>query len=67
MAGAISKLFNVLLRLINKKGLLKRQFRRNSFNVFSLPIPPGRIFWKYNIDTYQINNRNVFTIHPNIK
>jgi acetyl esterase/lipase len=64
MASAKSKLFNVLLRLINKKGLLKRQFKGGSFDVFSSPIPPRRIFRNYHVDTYQINDHNVFTIHP---
>jgi len=64
MASAQSKIFNILLRLINKKGLLKRQFAKGSFNAFTSPSPPRRIFQACTIDIYQINNHNVFTLQP---
>lgn len=64
MASAQSKIFNILLRLINKKGLLKRQFERTSFNAFTSPVPPAKIFRNCRIDTYLISNRNVFVLRP---
>ena len=62
MASATSKLFYVFLRLINKKGLLKRQFEKGNFNAYASPIPPARIFRNFRIDSYPVNNRNVFTL-----
>lgn len=64
MASAQSKIFNTLLRLINKKGLLKRQFATGRHNAFASLTPPPRIFRACRIDTYQINNRNVFALQP---
>jgi acetyl esterase/lipase len=67
MASAQSKIFNILLRLINKKNLLKRQFANGSFNAFSSPTPPKRIFKTRQVDQYQIDGHNVFTLQPKNK
>ena len=64
MASAQSKIFNILLRLINKKSLLKRQFKKGNFNAFTSPIPPQRIFRDIRVEQYQVNDRNVFTLSP---
>lgn len=64
MASASSILFSVLLRLINKKGMLRRQFRRGRFNAYSSPYPPKRMFRTFHIETSEIDNRRVFTLRP---
>ena len=64
MASAQSKILNIVLRLINKKGLLKRQFAKGRFDDFISPTPPKKILRTCAIDTNQINGHNVFTLIP---
>jgi monoterpene epsilon-lactone hydrolase len=64
MESMQSIVFNTLLRLTHKKGLLKRQFVKGNFNRFASPSPPARLYQSYHVDKYQVNGRNVFTISP---
>ena len=67
MASTQSKLFNTILRLINKKNFLKKQLAVGKFDSFSSPEPPFSVSKTCHIHKFQINDRNVFTLKPKNK
>lgn len=64
MASTISRLVTALLRLINKKAFLNRQFDTGRFNTFSTPYPPPKIFKYCQVEQFVVNDRNVFRLKP---
>lgn len=64
MASTQSKVFNAVLRLINKKDFLRKQLVRGKFDSFSSPEPPSGISKICYIYKSKINGRNVFTLKP---
>lgn len=64
MASTQSKLFNTILRLINKKNFLRKQLAAGKFDSFSSPEPPSSISKTCYVHKFQINDRNVFTLKP---
>lgn len=64
MASAQSKLFNLLLRVINKKQYLRKQLASGKTSVFNCPEPTSRVKKNCHIHRSQINGHNVFTITP---
>lgn len=58
------RLFNILLKLVNKKTHLKNQFKKNNFELFSLPTPPSKVRLSCNVQEYRIQNHNVFVLKP---
>jgi epsilon-lactone hydrolase len=64
MASVQSKIFNILLKLIDKKNLLKRNFARGSFNKFTSPSPVGGILRTCKVQTYTVCGRRVYTLKP---
>ena len=67
MASTQSKLFNTVLRLINKKNFLRKQLAKGKFNSYTCPEPPARISQACLVHKFQINGRNVFTLKPKNK
>ncbi|MCU7552641.1 alpha/beta hydrolase [Chitinophagaceae bacterium LB-8] len=67
MASTQSKLLHILLRLINKKNFLKAQFAIGKFDFYTCIEPPQEIAAICNIDKYQLDGHNVFTIKPKDK
>ena len=67
MASTQSKLFNTILRLINKKNFLRKQLVAGKFDSFSSPEPPFSISKTCHVHKFQINGRNVFTLEPKNK
>ena len=67
MASTQSKIFTLLLKLINKKSFLRKQLATNRFNVYSCPEPPSFITQKYHVNKFLLNGRNVFTLSPKNK
>ncbi|MDN3668476.1 alpha/beta hydrolase [Echinicola jeungdonensis] len=59
-----SKLFNLLLKVINKKTLLKKQFRYNKFDLFTSSEPSRQVFASCNVHKYRIHEHKVFTLSP---
>ncbi len=64
MASTQSKLFSLLLRLINKKSFLSKQLASGKFDSYNCPEPPSGILPASYIHKFQINNRNVFKLNP---
>lgn len=64
MASIESKLFYLLLRLINKKKFLDMQFAFGKFDFNNSRLPPKRTEKVCNISTYTVNGRNVFVLSP---
>jgi epsilon-lactone hydrolase len=62
LASIQSKLFDILLKLIQKKRFLKFQFATGRFDIFDCPEPPAKISETCDIHRYQVNGRNVFTL-----
>jgi acetyl esterase/lipase len=67
MASIESKLFHSFLRLINKKSFLKLQFALGKFDFYQCLQPPKEIRKICDVEIYQINNRDVFTLKPKTK
>ena len=67
LASTQSKLFSILLRLINKKDFLRKQLASGKFDSYNCPEPPSGILPASHIHKFQINNRNVFTLNPKNK
>ncbi len=67
MASTQSKLFNTLLKLINKKTFLSKQLAAGKFDSYTCPEPPSKISQTCLVDKFQINGRNVFTLKPKNK
>jgi hypothetical protein len=59
-----SKLFHSFLRLINKKSFLKLQFALGKFDFYQCLHPPKEVLKICDVEIYQINDRNVFTLKP---
>jgi epsilon-lactone hydrolase len=64
MASIESKLFHILLRLINKKKFLEMQFAFRKFDFYSSNEPPKEIQKICNVAKRKVNGRNVFTLSP---
>lgn len=64
MASTQSKLFNLLLRIINKKGVLRRQLASGRLRYFDSPKPTIFAKRKCLITQSKVNDRNVFTLTP---
>lgn len=64
MASIESKLFYLLLRLINKKKFLDMQFAFGKFDFNNSRLPPKRTEKVCNVSTYTANGRNVFVLSP---
>jgi epsilon-lactone hydrolase len=67
LASTQSRLFHILLRLINKKNFLKAQFALGMFDFYNCIEPPPEISAICHIDKYQLRDHNVFTIKPRDK
>lgn len=64
MVSLESRLFNILLKLINKKTLLKRQFKYNKFDLFSSSEPTRKTREVCKVEKYRLHDHNVFTLSP---
>ncbi|ANE53426.1 alpha/beta hydrolase fold domain-containing protein [Flavisolibacter tropicus] len=64
MASSQSKLFTILLQMINKKKLLKRQLASRRFDLFSCPEPPVSLSKTCQVYRFQVKGRNVFRLQP---
>ncbi|MFC0772634.1 alpha/beta hydrolase [Terrimonas alba] len=67
MASTQSKLFNLLLRLVNKKRYLRRQLISGKPSFFDRPEPTRRVKRTCRIQKFRVNGRNVFTLAPKNK
>lgn len=67
MASYQSKVFNVLLRLVNKKDFLKKRLVKGTIHQYSSPWPTGRIIHRNKVIAYLLNGHHVFTIKPKNK
>jgi acetyl esterase/lipase len=67
LASTQSKLFHTLLKLINKKGFLRKQLAAGKFDSYNRPEPPSGILKTCYVIKFQINGRNVFTLKPKNK
>jgi epsilon-lactone hydrolase len=63
-ASVESKLFNLLLRLINKKKYLGNQLASGKPSFFDCPEPTTKVKKTCQIARSQLNGRNVFTLTP---
>lgn len=57
-------MFNILLKLINKKTLLKGQYKFNKFEFFFPSEPPRKMLMSVKIEKYRVHEHNVFTLNP---
>ncbi|MBT1706357.1 alpha/beta hydrolase fold domain-containing protein [Chryseosolibacter indicus] len=64
MASVESKLFNILLRLINKKKFLEMQFAFGKFDFYNSREPSREARRACHIERHFLNGRNVFTMSP---
>lgn len=62
MASTESKLFNLLLRLINKKRYLRNQLASGRSSFFDCPEPTTKVKRTCHILRTQVNGRNIFTL-----
>ena len=62
MASLESKLFNLLLTIINKKKFLDLQFAFKEFDFYSSKEPPNEVHRACHVEQRQVNGRNVFTL-----
>jgi acetyl esterase/lipase len=62
-----SKLFNIFLRLINKKKFLDKQLAGNKFYRFTRSTPTSIVFQNCFVYRFQINGRNVFNLQSKNK
>jgi len=67
LASTQSKLFNTVLRLINKKNFLRKQLAAGKFDPFCSPEPPFSISKSCYVHKFQINDQNVFALKPKNK
>lgn len=67
MASTQSKLFNLLLRLVNKKRYLRRQLISGKPSFFDRPEPTRKVKKICRIQKFQVNGRNAFTLVPKSK
>jgi epsilon-lactone hydrolase len=59
-----SRLFNILLKLVKKKTLLKKQFKYKKFDLFSSPQPTRKVRESCKVEVTQVKQQNVFTLSP---
>lgn len=64
MASTQSKLFNVLLRIINKKDFLRRQLASGRLRYFGSPKPTFFAKRTCRVTESKVNNRDVFSLAP---
>ena len=64
MASIESKLFDILLKLVNKKRFLRLQLAAGRFNLFNCLEPPSNVARTCTIDKNQVDGHNVFTLKP---
>lgn len=65
MASIQSKIFHILLRLVNMKGSWEREMRSGKINLKSYrPEPPKWLSQKVHVKTEQIDSRSVYTLSP---
>ena len=64
MASIESKLFYLLLRLINKKKFLEMQFAFGKFDFYNSKVPPKATRRICNIAKRTLNGRNLFVLTP---
>lgn len=62
-----SRLVNLLLKLVNKKTLLQKQFRYNKFDLFTSSEPTRQVLGKCKVHKYLVHNHKVFTLSPKNK
>lgn len=62
MASIQSKLFNIFLRLINKKNFLNKRLAGKKIYQFDCPEPTPVVFQNCLVHKFQINGRNAFTL-----
>ena len=67
MVSFQSRLVNLLLKLVNKKTLLQKQFRYNKFDLFTTSEPTRQVLACCNVIKSQVGNHNVFTLSPKHK
>jgi len=67
LASTQSKVFNTVLRLINKKSFLRKQPATGKFDSHTCPEPPSKISQACLVHKFQVNGRNVFTLRPKNK
>jgi acetyl esterase/lipase len=67
LSSTQSKVFNTVLRLINKKNFLQKQLATGKFDSYACPEPPSKISLNCLVDKFQIQDRNVFTLKPKNK
>ncbi|HET6766528.1 MAG TPA: alpha/beta hydrolase [Chitinophagaceae bacterium] len=64
MASTQSKLFNVVLRLINKKDFLRKQLASGRLRYFDSPKPTYFARKTCRVTEFKVNNREVFSLAP---
>lgn len=67
LSSTQSKLFNIFLRLINKKSFLRRQLALGKFDYFTYPEPPTAVLKTCFVTKFQITGKNVFTLNPKME
>lgn len=63
MISIQSRLFNILLKLINKKTLLKRRFSFKKIDFFRRTEPTRKITALYRTEKYRVHEHKVFTLN----
>jgi epsilon-lactone hydrolase len=62
-----SKLFHLFLRLIGKKTYLRKQLASGKPSIFDCPEPTSKVKKICDVQTFQVNGRNVFRLTPKNK
>jgi acetyl esterase/lipase len=62
MESLKSKFYKLLLKLINKKSTIKKEFASGVFDKRDCPHPPKKIKDQFDVAEQKISSRNVFTI-----
>lgn len=63
MISIQSRLFNILLKLINKKTLLKKRFSYKKIDIFRRTEPTRKITAGFKTDKFRVHGHKVFTIN----
>ncbi|WP_224994771.1 alpha/beta hydrolase fold domain-containing protein [Cesiribacter sp. SM1] len=64
MVSIQSRLVNLLLKLVNKKTLLQKQFKYNKFDLFTSSEPTRQVMASCNVHKSLVQEHNVFTLSP---
>lgn len=64
MVSLESRLFNILLKLVNKKTLLQKQFKYNKLGLFNSAEPPRKVLIACKVDQYRLHGHKVFSLSP---